>query len=87
MKCKNTTINSTTEVKYLGVKIDETLSDNLEACNDWLIDNRLSLHLGKTEAMIRGTKCKIKNKEGFRVKCKNTTINSTTEVKYLSQNR
>ncbi len=33
--------------------------------------------------MICGTKCKIKNKEGFSVKCKKTTINSTTEVKYL----
>ncbi len=33
--------------------------------------------------MICGTKCKIKKKEEFEVKCKNTTINSTTEVKYL----
>ncbi len=64
-------------------EILETLSENLETCNDWLIDNRLSLHLGKTEAMICGTKCKIKKKEGFAVKCKDTTLNSTTEVKYL----
>ncbi len=63
--------------------VSETLSENLETCNDWLIDNRLSLHLGKTDAMICGTKCKIKNKEGFEVKHKNTAINSTTEVKYL----
>ncbi len=48
--------------------ISETLSENLETCNDWLIDNRLSLHLGKTEAMICGTKYKIKNKEGFEVR-------------------
>ncbi len=63
--------------------IAETLTENLETCNALLIDNRLSLHLGKTEAMICGTMCKIKNEEGFAVKCKNTTINSTTEVKYL----
>ncbi len=63
--------------------ISDTLSENLETCNDWLIDNRLSLHLGTTEAMICGTKYKIKNKEGFEVTYKNTTINSTTEVKYL----
>ncbi len=43
----------------------------------------MSLQLGKTEAVICGRKCKIKNKEGFTVKCKNTTINYTTEVKYL----
>ncbi len=36
--------------------ISETFSENLETCNDWLIDNRLSLHLGKTEAMICGKK-------------------------------
>ncbi len=63
--------------------ISETLSENLETCNDWLTDNRLSLHLGKTEAMIWGTKYKFKKKEGFAVKCKDTTINSTKEVKYL----
>ncbi len=33
--------------------------------------------------MICGKKYKIKNKEGFEVKCKNTAINSSTEVKYL----
>ncbi len=57
-------------------QISETVTKNLETWNDWLIDNRLSLHLGKTEVMICGTKCKIKNKEGFKVKCKNTVENS-----------
>ncbi len=33
--------------------------------------------------MIYGTKYKIKKKEGFAVKCKDTTINPITEVKYL----
>ncbi len=63
--------------------IAETLSENLETCDNWLIDNRLLLHLGKTETMICGTEYKIKKKEGFSVKCKDSTINSTTEVKYL----
>ncbi len=63
--------------------ISETLSRNLETCNEWLIDNRLSLHLLKTEATISGIKCKIKNKEEFEVKCKDTTIETTTEVKYV----
>ncbi len=44
--------------------IAETLSRNLDTCNDWLIDNRLLLHLGKTEAMICSTKQEIKNR-GF----------------------
>ncbi len=63
--------------------ISETLLRNLDTCNDWLIDNRLSLHLGKTGAMICGTKHKIKNKEGFAVKCRDTTLKTITEVRYL----
>ncbi len=54
--------------------VSDTLSRELETCNVWLIDNRLSLHLGKTEAMLCGTKGKIKNREGFGVKCMNTPI-------------
>ncbi len=38
--------------------VSDTHSRELEACNEWLIDNRLSLH---TEAMLCGTK--RKNKE------------------------
>ncbi len=63
--------------------ISDTLPRNVDTCNNWLLDNRLSLHLEKTEAMICGTKCKIKNKAGSEVKCKDTTIKTTTEVKYL----
>ncbi len=46
--------------------------------HDWLIDNRLSLHLEKTEAINCGTNCKIKKKEGFEVKCKNPKVISET---------
>ncbi len=37
----------------------------------------------KTEAMICETKHKRKNKEGLAVKCRDTTIKTTNEVKYL----
>ncbi len=47
--------------------ISETLLNNLETYNDWVIDNRLSLHLGKTEAMICGTKCKIMKKKHLKL--------------------
>ncbi len=32
--------------------VSDTLSKELESCNEWIVDNRLSLHLGKTEAML-----------------------------------
>ncbi len=63
--------------------VSDTLSKELESCNGWLVDNRLSLHLGKTEAMLCGTKQKMRSKEDFGVKCKDTPIDSVSEVKYL----
>ena len=37
-------------------QIEKTLSDELKSCRQWLIDNKLSLHLGKKEAILIGTK-------------------------------
>ena len=39
--------------------IAETLSKELGSCRQWLIDNKLSLHLGKTESILFGTKRKL----------------------------
>ena len=63
--------------------IAEKLTKELESCQQWLMDNKLSLHLGKTEAMIFGTKRKLKKVESFEVKCGNIKINNVNEVKYL----
>ncbi len=51
--------------------------------NEWLIDNILSFHLRKIEAILCGTKRKMRNTEDFEVKYKDTTIESASEVKYL----
>ena len=39
--------------------IEQTLESELESLNKWLIDNRLSPHLGKTELILFGTKRKV----------------------------
>ena len=39
--------------------IEQTLSTELHNVSQWLVDNRLSLHLGKTEAILYGSKHKI----------------------------
>ena len=52
--------------------IQESLSSELEAAREWLINNKLSLHLGKTESILFGSKRKL-----------NTTLASQTHVKYL----
>ena len=39
--------------------IAEILSNELKSCRQWLIDNKLSLHLGKTEAILFGSRMKL----------------------------
>ena len=36
-------------------QIQATLSKELECIREWFIDNKLSLHLGKTESILFGT--------------------------------
>ncbi len=36
--------------------ISDTVSEELESDNEWLVDNRLLLHLGETETILLGTK-------------------------------
>ena len=40
--------------------VAEILSAELDSCRKWLIDNKLSLHLGKTVSILFGSKNKIK---------------------------
>ena len=48
------------------VEIEATLSSELESMNDWLINNKLSLLLGKTQSFVFGTRKKL---------CKCNTLN------------
>ena len=41
-------------------EIAKELSKELESCRQWLIDNKLSLHLGKTEEILFGSKRKLR---------------------------
>ena len=66
--------------------ISEKLGKVLESCNEWLVDNKLSLHLGKTECMIFGSKRKIKSAKDFKVDCMGQTIRGQDSVKYLGVN-
>ena len=55
----------------------------LETVSVWLIDNQLSLHLGKTESILFGTKRKLSNCSALNKSCNGTNIESTSLVKYL----
>ena len=59
------------------------LTGQLESCSKWLVDNKLSLHVGKCESIIFGTSRKKAAKEDFLVKCFGVSIPRVTSVKYL----
>ena len=63
--------------------IADTLSFELNSCRQWLIDNILSLHLGKTESILFGSKRKLRKVTSFEVKCNNEVIKNVNSVKYL----
>ena len=63
--------------------IQQTLSSEIESVREWLIDNKLSLHLGKTESILFGSKRRLHNKSTMGVACANNVINSKTCVKYI----
>ena len=65
------------------VVISAKLASVLDQCSSWLIDNKLSLHLGKTECILFGPRRKLKDFKDFSICCKNHVIQSTDHVKYL----
>ena len=48
----------------------------------WLIDNNLSLHLGKTESILFGTRRKLSNCRNLNVSCNGINNESKTSVNY-----
>ncbi len=61
--------------------ISNTLTKELQSCGEWLVDNKVSLHLGKTEVILCGSKRKLKNAQNFEVKCNGIPIQSVSIVK------
>ena len=43
----------------------------LDSRNKWLVDNKLSLHLGNNECALFGSKMKLKKISNFSVQCAN----------------
>ena len=63
--------------------VARTLSDDLSQCKKWLIDNKLSLHVGKTECILFGSRKKLKGADDFQVTCDGQPVKRVTSVKYL----
>ena len=63
--------------------IETILENELGTVSDWLIDNKLSLHLGKTESILFCSKQKLKATSNLNMECKGTVIEPREKVKYL----
>ena len=63
--------------------ISTALGKNLDICQKWLVDNKLSLHLGKTESILFGTKRKLNEVNSFSVCSGDTKLSSSKTVQYL----
>ena len=63
--------------------VADKLSKELEKCRQWLVDNKLSLHLGKTESVLFGSKRKHNQVEDFSVTCNGNTIIPAKSANYL----
>ena len=63
--------------------IADRLSVELSNCKSWLTDNKLSLHVGKTECLLFGTKRRLSKVGEFSVTCDGTAVGRVTSVTYL----
>ena len=64
-------------------QIEDTLSGELKNVREWLIDNRLSLHLGKSECILLGTRRKLQKAPALKVTCNENEIETKNTVTYL----
>ena len=63
-------------------EIERSLNSEMKCLYKWLVQNKLSLHLGKTESILFSTKKKLNGKK-LKVKCNGKEIKSVSSVKYL----
>ena len=64
--------------------IHETiLSNELQNVSNWLVDNKLSLHVGKTESILFGSKSTLCKSPELNVQYNGTNVRPKSTVKYL----
>ena len=54
--------------------IESLLQNELEVISEWLVDNKLSLHLGKTKSILFGSKSRLRSQSNLRNSCKGTHL-------------
>lgn len=64
-------------------QVIQDLSMEVSNCHHWLTNNKLSMHMGKTEAIILCSKRKRNLLKNVVINCKDQSIEPSDEVKYL----
>ena len=65
------------------IDIEQKLSEELAKLNVWLIDNKLSLHLGKTESLLFASTRKLKQQKFLRISCNGIKVGGKEVVTFL----
>ena len=63
--------------------IESMLNPELDYVSNWPIDNKLSLHLGKTQSILFGTKRRLNTGAKLNVICNGYVIESKSNITYL----
>lgn len=63
--------------------VAQKLSDEMNNCYNWMVDNKLSMHAGKTELILFGSKSKLRKIPKFEISFQDHKISSQNSVKYL----
>ena len=70
-------------VRGLWEDIESSLSHELEGIRNRLTDNKLSLHLGKTDSILFGSPKQIKKRSAIKISRGDTSITAKSTVGYL----
>ena len=65
------------------LQVEKALSSELDRIRIWLADNKLSLHLGKTESILFGSSTKLTKAACFTIKTGANVITRKEEITYL----
>ena len=63
--------------------IQNTLSIELNAIRGWLEENKLSIHLGKTESILIASKIRLARTDSLKIYCGSVAIESKSKITYL----
>ena len=64
-------------------QIEYVLIREMESVIEWLVENRLSLHLGKTESILFGFNKRLDKRSELHITCNSNDIESGAKVTYL----